>query len=38
MLTSDEGAEWRSAAAQAEAEGTFFITTAHHCAVGTKPA
>jgi SAM-dependent methyltransferase len=38
MLTSDEGAEWRSAAAQAEAEGTFFIATAHHCAVGTKPA
>jgi SAM-dependent methyltransferase len=38
MLTSDEGAEWRSAAAQAEAEGTFFIATAHHCALGTKPA
>ena len=38
MLTSDEAAEWRSAAVQAEAEGTFFIATAHHCAVGTKPA
>jgi SAM-dependent methyltransferase len=37
MLTSDEAAEWRSAAAQAEAEGTFFITSALHCAVGTKP-
>jgi SAM-dependent methyltransferase len=38
MLTSDEAAEWRSAAVQAEAEGTFFIATGHHCAVGTKPA
>ena len=38
MLTAEEAAEWRSAAAQAEAEGTFFIATAHHCAVGTKPA
>jgi SAM-dependent methyltransferase len=37
-LTSEEAAEWRSAAAQAEAEGTFFIATGHHCAVGTKPA
>jgi SAM-dependent methyltransferase len=38
MLTSDEAAEWRSAAVQAEAEGTFFIATGHHCAVGKKPA
>jgi SAM-dependent methyltransferase len=37
-LTAEEAAEWRSAAAQAEAEGTFFIATGHHCAVGTKPA
>jgi SAM-dependent methyltransferase len=37
MLTSDEAAEWRSAAVQAEAEGAFFITSALHCAVGTKP-
>jgi len=36
-LTAEEAAEWRSAAAQAEAEGTFFIATGHHCAVGTKP-
>jgi ubiquinone/menaquinone biosynthesis C-methylase UbiE len=38
MLTAEEAAEWRSAAAQAEAEGTFFIATGHHCAVGTKPS
>ncbi|MBV8088215.1 MAG: methyltransferase domain-containing protein [Alphaproteobacteria bacterium] len=38
MLTADEAAEWRSAAARAAAEGTFFIATGHHCAVGTKPA
>jgi ubiquinone/menaquinone biosynthesis C-methylase UbiE len=36
-LTAEEAAEWRSAAAQVEAEGTFFIATGHHCAVGTKP-
>jgi ubiquinone/menaquinone biosynthesis C-methylase UbiE len=36
-LTAEEAAEWRSAAAQAEAEGTFSIATGHHCAVGTKP-
>jgi hypothetical protein len=36
-LTAEEAAEWRSAAAQAEAVGTFFIATGHHCAVGTKP-
>lgn len=38
MLTPDEAAEWRAAAARAEAEGTLFIATGHHCAVGTKPA
>jgi ubiquinone/menaquinone biosynthesis C-methylase UbiE len=38
MLTAEEAAEWRSAAAQAEAQRTFFIATGHHCAVGTKPA
>ena len=37
-LTAEEAAEWRSAAARAEVEGTFFIATGHHCAVGTKPA
>jgi ubiquinone/menaquinone biosynthesis C-methylase UbiE len=36
-LTAEEAGEWRSAAAQAEALGTFFIATGHHCAVGTKP-
>ena len=35
-LTGEEAAEWRSAVAQAEAEGTFFISTPFHCAVGTK--
>jgi ubiquinone/menaquinone biosynthesis C-methylase UbiE len=37
-LTGDEAVEWQSAVAQAEAEGTFFIASCHHCAVGTKPA
>jgi hypothetical protein len=36
-LTEEEGAEWESAVAQAEADGTFFIATPHHCAVGSKP-
>ena len=36
-LTAEEAAEWRSAAARADAEGRFFIATGHHCAVGTKP-
>ena len=35
-LTVDEAAEWRSAVRQAEADGTFFISTPFHCAVGTK--
>ena len=36
-LTEKEGAEWASAVAQAEADGTFFIATPHHCAVAIKP-
>ena len=36
-LTADEAAEWRAAVEQAEADGTFFISTPFHCAVGTKP-
>ncbi len=36
-LSEEEAVEWESAIAQAEADGTFFIATPHHCAVGTKP-
>ena len=36
-LTQEEAQQWQSARAQAEAEGTFFMTWPHHCAVGTKP-
>ena len=36
-LSRDEAEEWRSAVAQAEAEGAFFLSTPFHCAVGTKP-
>lgn len=36
-LNADEAAEWRAAVEQAEADGTFFISTPFHCAVGTKP-
>ena len=36
-LNVDEAAEWRAAVAQAEADGTFFISTPFHCAVGAKP-
>jgi ubiquinone/menaquinone biosynthesis C-methylase UbiE len=36
-LSPAEVEEWRAAVAQAEAEGTFFIATPLHCAVGTKP-
>ena len=35
-LSLEEAAEWRSAVAQGEAEGTFFIATPFHSAVGTK--
>jgi SAM-dependent methyltransferase len=37
-LTAEETAEWRKAVALAQADGTFFIASPHHCAVGTKPA
>jgi SAM-dependent methyltransferase len=36
-LTPDEAEEWREAIAGSEADGTFYIATPHHCAVGTKP-
>jgi ubiquinone/menaquinone biosynthesis C-methylase UbiE len=36
-LSQEEVREWRTARAQAEAEGTFFMAWPHHCAVGTKP-
>lgn len=36
-LDQDEAKEWQTARAQAELEGTFFISWPHHCAVGTKP-
>jgi SAM-dependent methyltransferase len=35
-LTQEEVQEWHMARSQAEAEGTFFMTFPHHCAVGTK--
>ena len=35
-LTPGEAEEWRAAVEQAEADGTFFISTPFHCAVGTK--
>jgi SAM-dependent methyltransferase len=37
VLSSEEAEEWREAAAQTKAEGTFFIAMPLHCAVGTKP-
>jgi SAM-dependent methyltransferase len=37
-LTTEEAAEWRPAIAQAEADGTFFIASPYHCAVGIKPS
>jgi len=36
-LSEEEARQWQSARTQAEAEGTFFMTWPHHCAVGTKP-
>jgi len=36
-LNQDEVSEWKSARAEAEAMGTFFMAWPHHCAVGTKP-
>jgi len=35
-LTQDEAQEWRTARAQADAQGTFFMAWPHHCAVGMK--
>jgi ubiquinone/menaquinone biosynthesis C-methylase UbiE len=35
-LSQEEAREWHTAREQAEAEGTFFMTFPHHCAVGTK--
>jgi ubiquinone/menaquinone biosynthesis C-methylase UbiE len=37
-LTADEAVEWQSAVARAEADGTFFIASPYHCAVGIKPS
>jgi len=37
-LTRGEAEEWKTARAQAELEGTFFMAWPHHCAVGTKTA
>jgi ubiquinone/menaquinone biosynthesis C-methylase UbiE len=37
LLSADELAEWDQAAAAAKAEGSFFIASPNHCAVGTKP-
>jgi len=36
-LSPAEAATWHRAVAAAEADGTFFIAQAYHCAVGTKP-
>jgi hypothetical protein len=36
-LTAGEAREWQDATARAEADGTFFIAAAYHCAVGAKP-
>lgn len=36
-LNAEEAAQWRAAVAQAELDGTFFMSTPFHCAVGTKP-
>lgn len=36
-LSGAEVREWKTAVAQAEADGTFFIARSLHCAVGTKP-
>jgi hypothetical protein len=35
-LTAEETTEWQVAAAAAKADGTFFIASPFHCAVGTK--
>ena len=35
-LNEEEVREWLAARAEAEAAGTFYMTWAHHCAIGTK--
>jgi SAM-dependent methyltransferase len=37
-LTGEEASAWRTAVAEAEEDGTFFIAAPYHCAVGTKPS
>jgi len=37
-LTAEEKVEWQTGAAAAKTDGTFFIASPFHCAVGTKPA
>lgn len=36
-LNAEEASQWRAAVAQAESDGTFFMSTPFHCAVGAKP-
>ena len=36
VLSEAEAAEWRAAAADASAEGSFLWAFGYHCAVGTK--
>ena len=36
-LDGEEAIEWRSAVAEAEADGTFFMAQPFHCVVGIKP-
>ncbi len=36
-LNAEEAEEWRTAVRQAEADGTFFISTPFHCVVGARP-
>jgi SAM-dependent methyltransferase len=38
MLSADEAAEWRAAAAQARAEGTYLWAPPYHCAAGRMPS
>jgi len=35
-LSAEEAEEYRSAVAQAQADGSFFLAEVFHCAVGTK--
>ncbi len=36
-LSPEEAEEYRTAVAQAQAEGSFFIAEQFHCAVGVRP-